>query len=173
MSAKKSETSDPISLTPIGSIKSSYRHYDEVPHRHGEKGWTAETSEIRLSPEHAGKLRGLEGYSHIIVIYWIHRAAEWKMPKDHGKPPHVKLFGTRMPKRPNPIGVSAVEVLSFSAETGVLEVKGLDALDETPVLDIKPYLPHFDSFPDASVPDWLTEHLQHYHHEDYEGHHHH
>lgn len=163
MSAKKVDTRDAISVTPVGFVRSGYRSFDDVPHRHGEKGWTAETSEISLRAEHTGKLKGLDGYSHIIVVYWIHRAGEWKMPKDHAKPPHVKLFATRMPKRPNPIGISVVEMLSFSPEEGLLVVKGLDALDETPVLDIKPYIPRFDSFPDASVPDWVREHLRHHH----------
>ena len=163
MSAERVETCDSVSMAPIGFIRSKYRHYDDVPHRHGEKGWTAETSEVELLPRHARKLGGLDGYSHLIVIYWIHRAKEWRMPKDHAKPPHVRLFATRMPKRPKPIGLSVVEMLSFSAEKGLLKVKGLDALDQTPVLDIKPYIPHFDSFPNASVPDWVRKHIEHYH----------
>lgn len=166
MQVEKATPADSVRMTAVGFVKSPYRRYDEVRHRHAEKGWTAEASQIALLPRHARKLGGLEGYSHVIVIYWIDRAGEWRMPKNHGKPPHVKLFATRMPKRPNPIGISVVEVVSFSATEGRLEVKGLDALDETPVLDIKPYIPHFDSFPDASVPPWLSEHMARHH-----GHH--
>ena len=158
-------------MVPIGFIRSKYRRYDEVPHRHGEKGWTDEVSKIELVPHHAKKLGGLDGYSRVIIIYWIHRAREWRMPNYHVKPPRVKLFATRMPKRPNPIGLSVVEVVSFSPEEGLLTVRGLDALDETPVLDIKPYIPHFDSYPDASVPEWLDEHVRLFHHED-DGHEH-
>ena len=163
MSAKRVGNRDSMPLVPLGFIRSRYRRYDEVPHRHGKKGWTDETAEIVLLPKHAGKLEGLDGYSHVIIIFWIHRAREWKMPKDHAKPPHVKLFATRMPRRPNPLGLSVVEVLSFSPKEGVLKVKGLDALDETPVLDIKPYIPHFDSFPDASIPGWVRKHMKRYH----------
>ena len=86
------------------------------------------------------------------------------MPKDHHKPPHVKVFATRMPVRPNPIGMSVVELVDFSTASGQITVKGLDALDGTPVLDIKPYIPNFDSYPDAQVPKWVAEHLNsHFH----------
>ena len=86
------------------------------------------------------------------------------MPKDHNKPPHVKLFATRMPVRPNPIGISVVELLDFSTDTGQITVKGLDALDCTPVLDIKPYIPNFDSYSNACVPEWVRSHLNSHQH---------
>lgn len=86
------------------------------------------------------------------------------MPKDHHKPPWAKVFATRMPARPNPIGLSVVELLGFSTETGELFVRGLDAVDGTPVLDIKPYMPHFDSYPEATIPDWVAEHIGGHHH---------
>jgi len=76
------------------------------------------------------------------------------------------------PVRPNPIGMSVVELVDFSPETGELTVKGLDALDGTPVLDIKPYMPNFDSYPDACIPNWLTEHLNSHHHGYGHGHSH-
>jgi tRNA (Thr-GGU) A37 N-methylase len=106
----------------------------------------------------------LEGYSHIIVLFWVHKAREWKMPKEHKKPPYVKIFATRMPVRPNPIGLSIVELLDFSADSGEVIVKGLDALDGTPVIDIKPYIPDFDGYPEAGVPDWVRCHLDSCHH---------
>jgi tRNA (Thr-GGU) A37 N-methylase len=69
-----------------------------------------------------------------------------------------------MPVRPNPIGMSVVELVDFSTQDGQITVKGLDALDGTPVLDIKPYIPNFDSYPDARVPKWVSEHLNsHFH----------
>ena len=163
MGSESVKADDPMLLNAVGFVRSDYHHYDKVPHRHGGRGWTAGSSEIELLPQHAAKLGGLDGYSHLIVVYWIHRAREWRMPKDHAKPPQVKLFATRMPKRPNPIGLSVVELVSFSREEGKLEVRGLDALDETPVLDIKPYIPYFDSYQEATVPDWLTEHIERFH----------
>ena len=150
------------SVRAIGYVRSSYSNPDDVVHAHDR--WTGDTSRIRLLPQHAGGLRGLEGYSHVIVLFWVHRARQWKMPRGHHKPPHVKVFATRMPVRPNPIGLSVVELLEFSPATGELVVRGLDAVDGTPVLDLKPYIPNFDSLPDATVPEWVAEHLNsHFH----------
>jgi len=151
-----------FNFRPIGYVRSAYVQPDEVQHSH--TGWTEDASRIQLLGRHASALKGLEGYSHVIALFWVHRAREWKMPKDHHKPPHVKVFATRMPVRPNPIGLSVVELLGFSAQTGEVLVKGLDALDGTPVLDIKPYIPNFDSYSDAKVPEWVSRHLNsHFH----------
>jgi len=147
---------------PIGYVRSAYTQTEDVAHTH--TGWTADTSQIHLLAQYAKGLGGLQGYSHIIVLFWVHKAREWKMPKPHLKPPHVKLFATRMPVRPNPIGMSVVELLDFSADKGEIVVKGLDALDGTPVLDIKPYIPNFDSYPNASVPGWVGQHINNHHH---------
>ncbi|MFH1613467.1 MAG: tRNA (N6-threonylcarbamoyladenosine(37)-N6)-methyltransferase TrmO [Planctomycetota bacterium] len=157
-----------FSIRPIGYVKSAYTQTEDVAHPH--TGWTADTSQIHLLPRYAKALGGLQGYSHIIVLFWVHKAKEWKMPKDHNKPPHVKLFATRMPVRPNPIGMSVVELLDFSTDTGQIIVKGLDTLDDTPVLDIKPYIPNFDSYSNACVPDWLKEHLNSHHHDGHSRH---
>jgi len=155
-------SSEQFTVRPIGHVHSGYGRPEDVPHTH--TGWTAETSRIRLLTRYAGGLGGLRGYSHIVVLFWVHRAKDWKMPKHHHKPPQVKVFATRMPVRPNPIGMSVVELVDFSATSGELVVKGLDALDGTPVLDIKPYIPNFDSYPDAGIPHWVSEHLDsHFH----------
>ena len=155
-------TLDSFFIRPIGYVQSDYAQTEEVPHTH--TGWTTDVSRIRLLPKYAKGLGGLTGYSHVIVLFRVHRAKEWKMPKDHHKPTHVKVFATRMPVRPNYIGLSIVELLDFSTDTGEVIVKGLDALDGTPVLDIKPYIPNFDSYPKAYVPDWVRDHLNSHHH---------
>jgi len=162
--SKAKSAAGEIILKPIGYVDSRYTHYSDIPRPHGRKGWTDDISKIILYPEHAGKIEGLEGYSHMIILYWIHKVKEWRMPKDHGKPPKVRLFATRMPKRPNPIGLSVVELADYSHESGVITVKGLDALNRSPVLDIKPYIPDFDSFPKATLPDWVKKHLRKHHH---------
>jgi len=151
-----------FTVRPIGYVQSDCVRTEEVAHTHN--GWTEDVSRIYLLPKYAGGLGGLKGYSHIIVLFRVHKAKEWKMPKDHHKPSHVKVFATRMPVRPNFVGLSAVELLSFCPETGEIVVKGLDALDGTPVLDIKPYIPNFDSYPKACVPDWVRRHLNSHHH---------
>ena len=151
-----------FTVRPIGHVQSQYAEPEDVPHTH--MGWTADMSEIRLLPKYAGALRGMKGYSHIIVLFRVHRARDWKMPKHHHKPPGVKVFATRMPVRPNLIGMSVVELVEFSPQTGQVVVKGLDALDGTPVLDIKPYISNFDSYPDAQIPEWVGRHLKsHFH----------
>ncbi|MCK4291909.1 MAG: tRNA (N6-threonylcarbamoyladenosine(37)-N6)-methyltransferase TrmO [Planctomycetes bacterium] len=155
-------TLESYTIRPIGYVQSLYAQTNDVPHTH--TGWTAEISHIRLLPKYAKGLGGLTGYSHIIVLFWVHRSKEWKMPKNHHKPPHVKIFATRMPVRPNPVGMSVVELIDFSTETGEVAIKGLDALDGTPVLDIKPYIPNFDSCAEAEVPDWVMDHLRSHHH---------
>lgn len=176
-----------FALHPIGQIESEYHSFGEVPHPHGTVGWNEDTSTIALYPEHAGKISGLDGYSHIIVLFWIHKSSEWTMPEhdhhdshdshdshDHSdhhqhhnhshKPPHVKVFATRMPVRPNPIGLSVVELMDFSPDSGRVVVRGLDALNGTPILDIKPYIPNFDSYPEASLPEWVGVHLKEHRH---------
>ena len=155
-----------FALHPIGYIESGYHSFDEVPHPHGKEGWNEDISTIVLNSEHAGKMRGLDGYSHIIVLFWIHKSSEWKMPEYHHQPSHVKVFATRMPVRPNPIGLSVVELLDFSPDSGRVSVKRLDALNMTPVLDIKPYIPDSDSYPEASLPEWVGRHMREHQHSD-------
>ncbi|HPD31892.1 MAG TPA: tRNA (N6-threonylcarbamoyladenosine(37)-N6)-methyltransferase TrmO [Phycisphaerae bacterium] len=158
----RSAVATAFTVRPIGYVHSTYSCPEDVPHSH--RAWTEDACRIRLLRRHANGLRGLEGYSHVIVLFWVHRAREWKMPRHHHKPPHVKVFATRMPVRPNPIGMSVVELVEFNPERGDLVVRGLDALDATPVLDIKPYIPNFDSRPDARLPRWVAEHLaSHFH----------
>ncbi|TQD23461.1 tRNA (N6-threonylcarbamoyladenosine(37)-N6)-methyltransferase TrmO [Methanolobus vulcani] len=152
-------------VKPVGYVESKYQHFDEVPHPHGDKGWNEDISTIVLSPEHAKKISGLNGYSHIIVLFWIHKSSGWKMPKHSHRPNHVKVFATRMPVRPNPIGLSVVKLQDISIDSGKIVVRGLDALDKTPILDIKPYIPDFDSYPEASLPEWVEGHLREHHHQ--------
>lgn len=161
--------SELFTVRAIGYVRSAYIQTEDVAHTH--TGWTGDTSRIHLFPRYAKGLGGLQGYSHIIVLFRVHRAREWKMPKDHHKPHHVKIFATRMPVRPNFIGMSVVEMVDFSADSGQIVVKGLDALDGTPVLDIKPYIPNFDSCAEAQVPDWVTDHLNSHHHNGHTHHH--
>jgi len=146
-----------FAVRAIGYVTSDYAAPADVRHRHDR--WTGDVSVVRFVGRYSRLLGGLEGYSHAVLLFWIHRAREWKMPKDHHKPRHAKVFATRMPVRPNPIGLSVVEVLEVLPETGRMTVRGLDAVDGTPVLDVKPYIANFDSVPEATVPDWVAEHL--------------
>jgi tRNA-Thr(GGU) m(6)t(6)A37 methyltransferase TsaA len=120
-----------------------------------------ETS-IEVSPEFCKGLRNITAYSHLIVLYWAHRRDNEEerrtllvYPKRHGRKVRTGVFSCRSPSRPNPICLCVVELLK--AEGCNLTVRGLDAEPGSPIVDIKPYIPHSDSVPKARVPDWVTE----------------
>jgi tRNA-Thr(GGU) m(6)t(6)A37 methyltransferase TsaA len=118
-----------------------------------------ETARIRIFPEYHAGLKGLEGFSHLIVLYWFHlreskeeRSTLTVTPKRHGANVKVGVFASRSPSRPNPIGLCVAELLKI--EEYVLTVKGLDASEGSPIIDIKPYIPRADAIPNARVPEW-------------------
>ena len=113
------------------------------------------TSRIRVNEEYATGLAGLDGYSHIIVIWSMHEGNEVKLritPWGRADMPQVGVFATRFPARPNRIGVSVVNLVEVSRDS--LTVKGLDAWSGSPVLDIKPY-DYYDVVKSPRVPDWF------------------
>ena len=108
-------------------------------------------------PEFQAGLAGLDGFSHLILLYWLHQArpAELVFTPPFDTAPRG-VFATRAPRRPNPIGLAVVAFEGF-AEPGRLRVRYLDCIDGTPLLDIKPYLPTTDSEPGATM-GWLAPH---------------
>ena len=116
-------------------------------------GWEKVESRLDFLPEHERRLEGIEAYSHIIVVACLDIAAD--APE---KPEQLTLasgntygiFATRSQLRPNHLGVSVVELLAREGHT--LRVRALDAIDGTPILDVKPYLPEYDARPGATVP---------------------
>jgi tRNA-Thr(GGU) m(6)t(6)A37 methyltransferase TsaA len=116
-------------------------------------------SEIIINKKYEQALDQVDGFSHIIVIYWMNRVTSAKRlklkvhPKRRKDLPLVGVFATRSPARPNPIGLTTARVLERSGN--VLKVTGLDAIDGTPVLDIKPYIPGYDSPTRAKTPAWM------------------
>jgi len=116
-------------------------------------------SDIVVNYDLTEALDGLEESSHIVVLYWMHRALSGEVPlKIHprGKQelPLLKLFATRTPSRPNRIGTATVRLLQ--RQGNILKVEGLDAIDGTPVIDIKPYIPGYDSVANTKMPPWIT-----------------
>ena len=149
-----------ISLRPIGVVRNGIKQ--PMPH-----GWEDVTSRVVLRPELAEALLGLDGYSHIWVLFWPHLVPEEVRgskptlhPLDDPANPLQGVLATRSQIRFNPVLVSAVRLLKV--EGNVLRVKGLDAVDGSPVLDVKPYIPHHDSIPEAEVPRWVTERARHH-----------
>ena len=115
-------------------------------------GWEGVESRIELLPAHAERLRGIGDYSHVIATFYMDLVAD--APEKPSTLPvegvETGIFATRSQLRPNHLGVAAVPLLRV--EGTVLLVRGLDAIDGTPVLDLKPYLPRYDSHPDATIP---------------------
>lgn len=109
---------------------------------------------IRVFPEYCSCLRGIEAFSHLIILYWMHnrdteeaRKALLVYPKRHSTRTLTGVFACRSPSRPNPIGLCAVELTNI--DRCVLTVKGLDASADSPIIDVKPYDPNTDSIPNA------------------------
>jgi tRNA-Thr(GGU) m(6)t(6)A37 methyltransferase TsaA len=109
-------------------------------------------SVIEMLPEHSGRLAGMDRYSHVIVVFYmdIAAAALEKPERLTLASGEYGIFATRSQLRPNHLGVSAVALLGVDGPR--LRVRGLDATDGTPVLDIKPYLPEYDAVAGATIP---------------------
>ncbi len=137
-------TIKPIAINPIGQVK-----------RQGERAF------LEIKPELAPALDGLEGFSHLWVVYWFHgndnpeaRAILKVHPRRDLANPLTGVFATRSPERPNLLGLSACKILKISGN--VVEVADLDARDGSPIVDLKPYIPKGDAIPEAGLPDWVT-----------------
>lgn len=114
---------------------------------------------IKIFQEFCEALKGVEDYSHLIILYWMHlRASEEDRrtllvyPRRHAVNVLTGVFACRSPSRPNPIGLCVVELVK--REGCALTVKGLDALEKSPIIDIKPYVPRLDAVPNARIPEW-------------------
>jgi tRNA-Thr(GGU) m(6)t(6)A37 methyltransferase TsaA len=125
-----------IPCTVIGTIETPYKRMEDCPNRHNKKDWLPCT--IRLAPEYAPGLDGIEAGGKVLVLYWLHQARRdmVQLPVREGvrdKP--VGVFSLRTPPRPNPIAASVVTV--DAVRDGELVVTGLDCLNGTPLLDLK------------------------------------
>jgi tRNA-Thr(GGU) m(6)t(6)A37 methyltransferase TsaA len=130
------------SVKPIGEVRSPYASRRDAPKQGPEAGGQAV---IQLDPDWTGALQGLEPGRDLWVLTYFHQADQPKLlvhPRGDASRPLTGLFNTRAPSRPNPIGLTLVRLLAINENS--LTVKGLEALDGTPVLDIKPYVPGID-----------------------------
>ncbi|MCB2227673.1 MAG: tRNA (N6-threonylcarbamoyladenosine(37)-N6)-methyltransferase TrmO [Desulfarculaceae bacterium] len=145
---------EPIVYNPIGVLRTPFADPKGGPIQ--PRGADGAQGRAELLPELAPALADLEGFSHVILIYHCHRAAGFKPRvtpflgrEDHG------LFSTRAPARPNPIGLSVVALEEVQGST--LLLRGVDMLDHSPLLDVKPYVPGFDH-PDGEIrTGWLGQ----------------
>jgi tRNA-Thr(GGU) m(6)t(6)A37 methyltransferase TsaA len=144
MNPSKTTASLDIRLTEIGRVHSPFKQATGTPIQPYRAG--SAPGYVILRPEFVDGLEDLDGFDRIWLIYWFHRASATKMSvipyRDtvaHG------LFATRVPARPNTIGMSCVRLLNI--EGNILRLAEVDILDDTPLLDIKPYVPQYDNYP--------------------------
>lgn len=140
---------EPVSVRPIGVVRNAVR--EPRP-----DGWESVRSDIIVREELEPALDGLDGYSHIIVVFAFDRVPESerreRISSRDARVPDQGVLATRSQLRPSPLGVSVVALLR--RRKTILRVVGLDAIDGTPVLDVKPYYPAHDAVRDARVPEW-------------------
>ena len=147
-----------IIMTPIGVVRNHVADRKDT-------SWGDDISSIKLDKQYAGGLKGLEDFSHAIVLFHLDKAKYeqekhlQRRPQNREDMPLVGIFSQRGKDRPNRIGMTSVVIESVEEDT--LIVKGLDAVDGTPVLDVKPYYPAYDK-KDASVPEWVDRLMVHY-----------
>ena len=128
--------------------------------------WGDIVSEVHLDQDLTPGLAGIEQFSHALIVYWMHKSSFQadtdlvRRPRGRQDMPERGIFAQRAKNRPNPIGVTAVRIVGLRG--AVLSVKGLDAIDGTPVLDVKPYVPPFDTRADATVPEWMKRLMEGY-----------
>jgi tRNA-Thr(GGU) m(6)t(6)A37 methyltransferase TsaA len=142
MNRKKEKGAMQISFEPIGTIHTPFKTREGMPIQ--TRAATGIKGEILLDEAFVAALEDLDGFSHIMLIYYLHKSEGYEMKV---KPflDNVKrgLFATRAPRRPNAIGVSVVKLLGI--EKNILQIENVDMLDGTPLLDIKPYIPQIDT----------------------------
>lgn len=136
----------PIAVEAVGFVRNHVT-------RPRPNGWDSVESTIEFTPEHEQRIAGLTAYSHAIVVFYMDMATgapEFPETLTLASGSSYGIFATRSQLRPNHLGVSVVPILG--GEERVIRVKGLDAIDGTAVLDIKPYLPEYDAVPGARIP---------------------
>jgi len=140
-----------MEFTSIGVVRSPFTSHQGTPI---QSAFAADAKgEIVLSPEYVEALADLDGFTRIWLVYAFHRAGSYQARVVPYRDTDARgLFATRAPSRPNPIGISVLTLERI--EENILYVAGIDMLDGTPVLDVKPYVPTFDSFPDGKA-GWL------------------
>lgn len=139
-------------LKPIGIIQTPFKRREDIP---CQGRLSQEVCELNVFPEYAPGLQDIEQCSHLFVLYWLHLGDRCRLT---AVPPHDGrehgVFATRSPNRPNPIALDIVELIEVKGNR--LKVRGIDALDGSILLDIKPYSAGIDSYPQAKV-GWQKE----------------
>ena len=138
-------TSRPLTLEPIGYVRTALQFKDEAPRQPRASGGAPGRIELLSGRNYEHALLDIEGWDHIWVLFWFHHNAGWrpKVLPPRSTSGRKGVFATRSPHRPNPIGLSAVRLERIEGLT--LHVQDIDMLDGTPVLDLKPYVAYTDA----------------------------
>jgi len=145
-----------MEVKPIGIIRSPFRNKEETPIQPFK---SKSIGKIEIYKKYKKGLDDIDGFSHLILIYRFHKSKGFKLLVRPFLDNKLRgLFATRAPRRPNQIGISVVKLLS--RKDNILIVKGIDALDKTPLLDIKPYVPEFSTTTKVKI-GWLKGKLKH------------
>ena len=139
-------------LVFIGRIRSPWSKDAPPPKNPNEARERGGSARLEIDAQFRPALLGLEKFSHLIVLAWLHQSRRDALVI---KPPHADaprgVFSLRSPVRPNPIGLSVARILRIDPAGGIVEIDAIDFLDETPLVDVKPYRPGIDAVPDAVV----------------------
>jgi tRNA-Thr(GGU) m(6)t(6)A37 methyltransferase TsaA len=140
-----------IKVDPIGFVKNN-----EKEQRFGS--FSNEITEIEVDEKFTDALNGIDDYSHVIIVFWMDKVKEsviTHQPQGNPEVPIVGIFSCRCPQRPNPIAITTVKLIERQGNK--IKVKGLDILDGTPIIDIKPYWPVYDKVIGGIIPDWVNK----------------
>src|SRR3989344_2709873 len=140
-----------IRFEPIGKARNTAK-------KPALTGWKNSVTEIVLEKRYSKGLDGIEDYSHVIIVYWMGQEKECHLkhhPQNREEVPYVGIFACRCPQRPNPIAISTVKIVGRKNNT--ITVRGLDILNGTPILDIKPYTPTYDFVKNPKVASWVKK----------------
>jgi tRNA-Thr(GGU) m(6)t(6)A37 methyltransferase TsaA len=144
-----------IELTPIGIIHSPFKSNEDIPIQAFR---SEDVGEVEIFDKYEQGLNDIEGFSHIIIVYIFHKSQGYSLNVKPFLDPNLRgLFATRHPNRPNPIGMSIVRLLKRDGNK--LKIKGMDVIDGTPLVDIKPYVPRFDERKEVRY-GWLEGKLE-------------
>jgi len=165
----RNEAAPPMQLRAVGVVKSSLKEPSLVAEsgdlewrpKEGRREWRIRVSELIIDSNFAGILDGIEDFSHLLVLYWAHlvppegRSIIKAHPMGRKELPLVGIFATCSPARPNTICAIVVRLLEH--KENVLKVEGLDALDGSPIVDIKPYIPSYYRADNIKMADWMLQ----------------
>ena len=148
-----------IEFTPIGVVRNAIEDKKDT-------GWGNDISQIVIDEKYEQGLTGLSDFSHLIVVYYLDKANFSiekhlvRRPQNREDMPMVGILSQRAKDRPNAIGVTSVKIEAVKGN--IITVKGLDAINNTPVLDIKPYYPMYDCKENAVIPEWVNRLMAQY-----------